>query len=373
MATNPYFSTDFDAYNESRKWQNENTFNNQMAWDARLYATWEREQVQQYDLDMWNLNNEYNDIGSQIERGRAAGVSPNAIIGGDYKPFTSSPTSSSAPGPVQAHAGASDAQRMNALTEGANGLVNSVKNFTDLYQNKRNIDSNIDKNFAEIKSLSAKAGLDNVNKEQVKQAMSWVNTMNMAAVDKIIAETTDIYNQQYERIQRLLKDIRESDQNIRESDQRIAESEQRIAESEQAIAESEARVEKIEKETEGLEIVNKYADRKESAVMSQEELRAWDLQLRKSISEKITCPLGTSEFEFNYIQFLNGQLPNMIRNVITPTIQAGWKPSDFTITDYTNGKANTRYFNSFRPSGTLLNPSLSESWGNRLWSIFPTF
>ena len=59
---NPYFDTDFSAYNENLKWQSENNFNNQQAWDARLYATWEREQSQVWNEMMWERNNEYNSI-----------------------------------------------------------------------------------------------------------------------------------------------------------------------------------------------------------------------------------------------------------------------------------------------------------------------
>lgn len=72
----------------------QNEFNAREAEKNRNFQREERLQTQEYNTEMWNKTNEYNSIGSQIERARAAGVSPNAIIGQGGNMAYSGPTSS---------------------------------------------------------------------------------------------------------------------------------------------------------------------------------------------------------------------------------------------------------------------------------------
>lgn len=58
------------------------------------YQTSERLAAQEYNTLMWNAQNEYNSIGAQIERAKAAGVNPNAVLGMTSGNLASTPAAS---------------------------------------------------------------------------------------------------------------------------------------------------------------------------------------------------------------------------------------------------------------------------------------
>lgn len=58
------------------------------------YQTSERLAAQEYNTSMWNAQNEYNSIGAQIERAKAAGVNPNAVLGITQGNLASTPAAS---------------------------------------------------------------------------------------------------------------------------------------------------------------------------------------------------------------------------------------------------------------------------------------
>mgnify|MGYP003293774268 CR=1 FL=1 len=360
--SNPYFDTGFDAYSANHKWQSENTFNNQMAWDARLYGTWEREQVQEYDLNMWNLNNEYNSIGSQIERARSAGVNPAAIVGGQYKSSTSNPVTSTPQGPVLAHAGTGDAERMNAITGGVQTLANNVENFTTLYQQKRQVDSNIKLNEGTLLKLAEEAGYHGANASYLRKQAAWVDRLSAGQAMKVVQECTNLYNENYEmfaRIREIEQGIKESEQRIKESEQGIKESEQRIKESEQGIKTSSALEKLYGTQEEGLSIENEKKTEILQGQIDEQTLRNWELGFRKQFAIKLNVPLGTTIEEFNYGMLKNGTFGEFYNGVLIPRERVSWKPRDFTIQDYFAGQPQLKFVQDFDPLTGVLNPTLN--------------
>ena len=53
--------------------------NNEQAQINRDFQREERLAAQEYELDMWNRNNEYNSPHAQLERYKQAGINPNAM------------------------------------------------------------------------------------------------------------------------------------------------------------------------------------------------------------------------------------------------------------------------------------------------------
>lgn len=78
----------------------EQNFNAYQAQLNRDFQREERLQTQQFNIDMWNMNNEYNSPAAQIQRATAAGINPNIAVESlsrsTANPVTSSPMSGSA-------------------------------------------------------------------------------------------------------------------------------------------------------------------------------------------------------------------------------------------------------------------------------------
>lgn len=71
-------------------------YNSSEAQKSRDYQTSERLASQQWNQEMWNKNNEYNSLSSQIKRATAAGVNPASLIGSGSSSATSTPPTTSA-------------------------------------------------------------------------------------------------------------------------------------------------------------------------------------------------------------------------------------------------------------------------------------
>lgn len=110
----------------------------EQAWNAnqaelnRQFQRDERLETQQFNIDMWNMNNEYNSPVERMKRAQAAGINPNLVIGelggGSSQPVQSSPMSGS-----QASFGGSLASTM--LTSDA--IVANLLSQADLNDAKR--------------------------------------------------------------------------------------------------------------------------------------------------------------------------------------------------------------------------------------------
>lgn len=113
--------------------EDEQNFNAGQAQINRDFQREERLQTQQFNLDMWNKNNEYNSPSAQIERAKSAGINPNIAVESlsrsSANPVTSSPMSGSAassPGSLASAMLLQSAQiaNLNAQTRKANTEAN---------------------------------------------------------------------------------------------------------------------------------------------------------------------------------------------------------------------------------------------------------
>lgn len=356
-ADNPYFDTDFDAYDLKLKSFSENTYNNMQAWNDRLWADY-----------MLDKTNDYNSIGSQLERARDAGVSPSALLEGKYNSATANPLS--VPG---ARSSGAD---MRNLNDSVNNVLNSTSDFVTQIRENRIVDSNIRVNEKQLIKIASEAGVNNANAESIRLATSWANMKNYSEIRKILAEEVKLYNDVYNNTRGKDQDIKESESNIdvneAEKANIEADTKNKGAEYDNIVADTKnkgAEYENIKADTDvkentalNLAIESKYADRTYSAQMSQEELKALELYDRRALADLLGVPLGTQEFEFNYALHKSGKLPDYYNNVLVPYYQSSWKPNDYKsdyVRQYGPIKISKPYyfFGGFNPMRGIVNYS----------------
>lgn len=281
-------------------------FNAEQAQLNREYQTSERIAAQEFDLDMWNLNNEYNSLENQIARARAAGVNPNAILGGDYKTPTSSPvttTPMSGNAATDSSGGSLGSAFINAGSNIGNSIGNFVKNMMDskvaikqVQLNEKMINSNIDHNLASIQKLFSDVGVNDASAEQIKKATSWMDKRNDVEIQEIAARVTNWYNQN----NKILQEIKNLEANEKLTDS----------------------------QTTYQETLNTYADRQQSAFTTQAESDAAISALKSELAKAIGVPVDSPEFLFNWKLAINGKFEEYCDKVIMPKTQATWRPSD---------------------------------------------
>lgn len=94
-------------------------FNAAEAEKNRDFQTSEREAAQQWDLEMWNKNNEYNSPVEQMNRMLEAGINPNTAVGQIQGGNASAPTTS-----AQSGSAASGPAASGSFSGGAPGTTN---------------------------------------------------------------------------------------------------------------------------------------------------------------------------------------------------------------------------------------------------------
>lgn len=187
----------------------QNYFNAREADENRQFQREERLAAQQFNLDMWNLNNKYNSPVEQLKRAQAAGINPNDAING-MKGATSQPVTTT---PMSGNmASSSGSIAANLLTQDAvldNLIQDAVgKKIQNSYAPRLN-DRALKQADEDIKATAAKRGLDEANAKQILemlpllknktgQEIEEIKARAFAAVEqanKAVAETDNIKKQ----------------------------------------------------------------------------------------------------------------------------------------------------------------------------------
>lgn len=205
----------------ARRWQSEEAekarqYNTEMMQMQQEYNTAERLAAQEFSLDMWNMNNEYNDPRNQLARATAAGINPNAVVQGmspaESSPVTTSPQSSSAAStspvgfPSQFDVGSSLANTASNYWQNQLLMKQAIgQDIDNAYKPSLN-EAQIDKTVAECTKLGVDAdkvradirALEALTPEQVKLVAAQVDEIrqkireSISNVDKINAEKSNI-------------------------------------------------------------------------------------------------------------------------------------------------------------------------------------
>ena len=204
----------FGSLSASDQWSTEAEFNANQAQLNRDFQRSERLASQEFNLDMWNKNNEYNSPAQQLERAKAAGINPNAAIAGmspgSSSPVTTSPMSgstASAPGSLASSMLLQDATLANLF---ANTRKTNAEADNQTHQLKWNMltepiryDSLItmnDKDKAEIAKLVSDVGFNDYNKDLQERMYRWYSAMSEEEVQIKKNQATLLYNQNAEKL-----------------------------------------------------------------------------------------------------------------------------------------------------------------------------
>lgn len=140
----------------------------------------EAQKNRDFQLEMWNADNEYNSPVAQLERLKQAGINPNAMFGSSGY----SPVASSAPAGAQAASSASI----------ASSLLLQDAQLANLIANTRNTNRD-----ADIKEQEY--AYNNVTFNERVKSLKYANNESKARLDKIVADT-DLQKQAFEFLAR---------------------------------------------------------------------------------------------------------------------------------------------------------------------------
>lgn len=179
--------------------EREQQFNAEQALLNREWQTSEREAQNQWNLDQWHRNNEYNSLSAQIERALAAGVNPNAVIGNGAGVASSPAQGSSIGSGAQAQTGSIAGNLLEAYSnvgprtaEALQGVANSIGTNID----NRTRDWLNRKRGAEIQANINNMVKDGIIKENeakiIEKNLSWIDRINDASLTKLYNEASDL-------------------------------------------------------------------------------------------------------------------------------------------------------------------------------------
>lgn len=206
-------NTAIQGINAENQHQEDKDWSANQAQLNRDFQTQERLDAQAWNEEMWNKTNEYNSPSARIQRGMAAGINPNSIVGGDLSSPASTVTTSaqsgaSAPG-VPSFASSlltSDAQVANLLAQvrktNADAQGQEIQNS---YAPKFN-DKALEKAQAEIDKLASDKGFTDEQTRQLKELFPILKGKNIEELNlmkeevkktaqeiiKLGAETTEV-------------------------------------------------------------------------------------------------------------------------------------------------------------------------------------
>lgn len=329
----------FDRINAKKQDAKDKAWNAEQAQLNRDFQREEREQTQDFNVDMWNMNNAYNSPAEQVKRLVEAGINPSAAFGGNsYSPAQSSPVTSSPMSGSTASTGglassmytagginANFASNLQALASAKEAETQGNLNQYNLDWNKmtekqrlKQLDTNIKYQEAQINGVLVKADLDKMSTKQIEENTRWIGKLNQAELDLKMQTLTNLYNENAELLKSGAQNRKESEQRIKESEQRINESESKIAVNNQSILESQSRTKGQDLENDILEEEGKQAEY-ETALK----------ELEKTVSSELGLPLGSSEQILMWKLWKKGELPKFIDEVTVPLERATWTPSDW--------------------------------------------
>lgn len=287
-------------------------FNEREAQKNREFQTAEREASQQFNLDMWNMNNEYNSFSAQAERAREAGFSPESILGNQSssQPVTTTP---------QAGAQASFTSQMSPVLS---GLVKQMSEIDLINAEKDKVKSetkgqNLENDFFEksqtdrlkqIQHSTRSMELDNLLKSKefekldidiktAQESFNWLARFNQAQYDTMMVNLNVLRSdfilnmQNYENMQKegALIDEKIQTENLVQEGQRLDNQAQRYSNVE--------------------------------------------LKYRAEFAKSTGLPIDTPPFEFQYKLWKDGLMPSYCDEVIKPMNEATFKPNDWYVTE----------------------------------------
>lgn len=337
----------------------ESYFNAQEAQKNRDFQREERIASQQFNLDMWNMNNEYNSLSSQIDRAKEAGVNPNAILGNGSnvasQPVKTTPMSgaqasynSGFPSALLSQAKTiAEIEKIKAETKGKN-LENDFFQKT-LDERVKQLGLQTEKLSTEMQKDLADIGKTDIETKTLEKSFEYLGRMNETELQLMNQELTNLYNQNEKVIQEIVTEQKK-----------------------QAQIDKSMQVQDKQMQVMNADIVNTsydtlhksqdiaYITQKTKTEAANTEGTYYDTQIKAlqlKVSQETKIPIGTPEFHAQFWLFLTGQLQSYIDNVVRPSEQATWRPMDWRM-DYGNYHKSS---NGFHGDKGIFNPTRQGS------------
>lgn len=309
-------SSAFSVYNNERsissakdQLEKEQEFNAEQAQLNREFQTSERLAAQEYNLDMWNLQNEYNSPEQQLQRLKAAGINPNAMYGSSQ---LANSASSVAPTTPMSGATASSPSIASAMV--ANGLQLSqmlaqTKNLNaDTQLKKQQFDFNeltqpqqyellkqaYEKNKVEIDNLLKDLDVKDVNIKSIENTMYWYSQLSEAQKMQMSEQLNLLRNQNIHEIEKI---------NLTRAQK----------------YETLNRAYLTEKQAELTVKQGEMLDVQIEGAKTDNALKKLELDF----SNATGVPLGTSEFEMMFNLWTKGELDGFIGALTTKAVSIG--------------------------------------------------
>lgn len=297
-------------------------FNAEEAQKQREWSTQERLAAQEYNLDMWNKQNEYNKPTAQLQRAMDAGINPNSLFGNssiagnaDSAPKSSvgggasaSYNSGLAPAMMSAGSalGVNTANMLNALAERNQKVY-------DLSYDQMTQDQRIKILEGTYKQIMADVGLKDANEQSLRAVLPFLAAKESQQLKNLAEEYTRLYNEN----QNLIKDIEVKDANIRNTDaQTELFKEQKNTE--------EAKQEDIY--SSALESGQRAWKTQQEAVGVQYDNKLKELEL--GVANDFGVPVNSPEHIFLAQQFRLGNLGVLLQHVYRNLERVKWTPKE---------------------------------------------
>ena len=299
----------------NRNARKEREFNAEQAQLNRDYQTQERLDTQEFNLNMWNMNNEYNSPSAQLERAKAAGINPNSIIG-DMSKSASSPVTSSPMSGASALSNSAGALGSAMISAGSQIGINTANMLnaladTDSKRYWLSYDQQTEHQRIEILSGSRDKIFADVGIAKADEKIAW-ETMKTV----IQCKEQDLVN-----ARALAKQI---DATTRATERGI-ERDDALAQSTIALNE-----EKIETE----DAMQQNYMQSAATGKAQENLLKEQGTTQKDINEfakLVGAPPGTPEYQYLGVLASQGKLEDFINAVYKRLERAKLKPSDYYV------------------------------------------
>ena len=171
-------------------------YNAEQARLARDWSTSERLASQEFNLDMWNKNNEYNSPIEQLKRLKEAGINPNML--GSNPNESSSPVTTSAGSSSMASNSSGASYVAPSMSQSAN-MLTALGNYQNQVAQSRNINIKSDwdsKTFEDrvkqvsesTKEIQSRYKLNDEQTKQVAELNNWVAQKSKAELDLMLAQ-----------------------------------------------------------------------------------------------------------------------------------------------------------------------------------------
>lgn len=192
----------FGRNSARRQQQREMNFNAEQAQLNRDFQREERLATQDFNVNMWNMANEYNSPANQLLRAQEAGINPNAVVGGMDNSSAGVVSSYPMSGSQASYSGSIADSLLTLNPELALMAANTMKTLSE----KESIDiandfapqlndATLKKCYAEVDKIAKDAGFTEEQTRQMKELFPLLRGKNEVEIKKMQEEINNLFEQ----------------------------------------------------------------------------------------------------------------------------------------------------------------------------------